>query len=790
MQERALRILEFDKIIEQLSTYASSSLGQELVADLKPLDDPALIRESQRVTTEAVRILDESDRLPLGGLFDIRNSIKKTGVGGTLTAQELLEVASTLRASRLIRDFLSAKGESLEILPSWGARLSSYPGLEREIDRCIGPGGEILDSASSKLHSVRSQMKVIQNRIHDKLDSLIHSSDNSKYLQELLVTVRGDRYVIPVKQEYRSLFPGIVHDQSASGATLFIEPIAVVEMSNQLRIAQTEEVEEIGRILDELSGKVKDVAENLLISVGILARIDLAFAKGRYSLALKASEPVLNADYSIDLIEARHPLLSGKVVPIRVNLGRNFDTLVITGPNTGGKTVTLKTVGLLSLMAQSGLHIPAAPGSSLSVFEEICCDIGDEQSIAQNLSTFSSHLTQIIKIIAAVHGPNALVLLDELGAGTDPTEGAALAMSILTHLHRVGARTVATTHYSELKAFAYQTPGIENAAMEFDIDTLQPTYHLLIGLPGSSQAFAIAQKLGLPDSIIMQARGYISAEAAKVDEMLRDIEIDRRKARENQIASEAARAKGETFQNQYQTALTKFNQEKAELLRQARAEARQVLLETRRESENLLRRLREASPDELTEIVNQARQRITHDLDELDETPAVAEQNHVTDPGSLKPGSKVRVLSLGQNGVVLELNSDNALVQMGMIRANLPYRDLERLPEADSSRERMKSVPVTRGKGTAPGLETAKNISAEINLRGLTVDEGLYQLEKYLDQAILAGLHQIRVIHGKGTGALRQAVQQYLRDNPAVRNVAFAQQNEGGLGATVAELRN
>lgn len=785
MNERTLRVLEFDKILQKIENYAGSARGKELVRELKPSTDFSWIKDALQETTEAVRLLVEGERIPLGGIFDIRSSVKRAALGGILAPAELLEIGSTMRASRLMREYIGSHQESVEILADWGLRLGSFGWIERELERCIGPEGEILDSASPKLHSLRSQMKVLQNRVRDKLDSMIHSSENSKYLQDLIVTVRNDRYVIPVKQEYRSLFPGIVHDQSASGATLFIEPMAVVELNNQLRIVEAGEADEIQRILGEFSEKIKSISNELLTSTDILARFDLVFAKGRYSLDIQGVEAELNQDGILEIYKGRHPLLTGKVVPITVTLGNDYDTLVITGPNTGGKTVTLKTVGLLTLMAQSGLHIPASSGSKIAVFNEVFCDIGDEQSIEQSLSTFSSHLTQIVKIMAAVSGKDCLVLLDELGAGTDPSEGAALAMSILTDLHRLGVRTVATTHYSELKAFAYKTEGIENASVEFDIETLRPTYHLITGLPGSSQAFEIASKLGLPEHLITQARSYISAETAQVEEMLRQIENDHRKAREDRRVSEEARAKGESYRKQYESELTKFQHQKEELIRQAKAEAREILIEARRESENLLRQLREASKEEVNAIVNESRQRLTEGIAKLEEKPVKpVRQPQKQDRALFKPGSRVRAISLNQTGTVLEVNDDGLLVQLGILKASLPFNDLELIEESTT----VKSSKPLRKTG-ATGLETAQTISTEISLRGLTVDEALYQLEKYIDQAVLAGLHKFRVIHGKGTGALRQAVQRYLRENPVVLSATFAEQNEGGLGATVVELR-
>jgi DNA mismatch repair protein MutS2 len=783
VNERTLKILEFDKIIAKVESFAVSQYGREMIRDLKPSGALSQIREALQITTEAVYLYTKNDRIPLGGIYDIREAVKRAALGGVLSPTELLEIGSTFRASRLMKEFLAQQAEKDVLVVEWGRNLVAFPGLERELERCFGPNGEILDNASPKLRSLRSQIKTNQNRIRDKLNSIIHNSDNAKYLQDLLVTLRNERYVIPVKQEFRNLFPGIVHDHSASGATIFVEPLAVVELNNQLSLVESQEAEEVSRILAELSGKIQTIKDSLQMAVTILARLDLAFAKARYSLETAAAEPDLNTQGTVILKSARHPLITGKVVPITLELGQNFDTLVITGPNTGGKTVTLKTVGLLTLMAQAGLHIPAASGSSIALFQEILCDIGDEQSIEQSLSTFSSHLTQIVKILAAARGPESLVLLDELGAGTDPSEGAALAMSILTHLHHLGVRTVATTHYSELKAFAYNTPGIENASVEFDIETLRPTYHLMIGLPGSSQAFEIALKLGIAPRLIQSAREFISAESAKVEEVLKEIETDRRKAREDRLSGEAARLKGEELKSRYETELAKLKEQKATLLRQAKAEARELLLETRRDSENLLRRIREGPPEKVNTIVNEARKRINANLDQMAEKPVQSPPHQTVKAETLKVGDRVRALALNQIGTVLEVNSDNVTVQLGILKVNLSFNELGPVDEPKIK------TPASFHKTGVSGLETATRIATEISLRGLNVDEALYQLEKYLDQAILAGIPNFRVIHGKGTGVLRQAVQKYLKDHPAVQSVAFAEQNEGGFGATIAVLK-
>jgi DNA mismatch repair protein MutS2 len=783
VNERTLRILEFDKIIAKVEALATSRYGKELVRKLEPFLTLSQVKEAQRITAEAVRLSTENDRIPLGGIFDIREAVKRAAIGGVLAPAELLEVAATIRASRLMREFLAGQTDQDALIVEWGRNLSAFPALEREMERCVGPNGEVLDGASPKLHLLRSQIKTYQNRVREKLDSIVHNSDNAKYLQDLLVTMRNGRYVIPVKQEFRARFPGIVHDHSASGATIFVEPMVIVELNNQLALVESQETEEIGRILAELSGKVQAIKDSLQMTVNILARLDLAFAKARYSLENAATEPELNTEGVVSLQSARHPMITGKAVPISLELGQSFDTLVITGPNTGGKTVTLKTVGLLTLMAQAGLHIPAASGSRIALFNEILCDIGDEQSIEQSLSTFSSHLTQIVKILDAVHGPDCLVLLDELGAGTDPSEGAALAMSILTHLHQLGVRTVATTHYSELKAFAYNTPGIENASVEFCLETLRPTYHLLIGLPGSSQAFEIALKLGIAPQLIRDAREFISAESAKVETILKEIETDRRKAREDRLLGESARIKGVELKNRYETELAKLKEQKEIMLRKAKADARELLLQTRRDSENLLRQIREAPAATVNTTVNEARKKLTADLERMEEKPVQPTPAKAVRAETLKPGDRVRALALNQIGTIVEVNPDAVIVRLGILKATL------RLDEIETVDEPKVKIQTPLRKTGISGLEAATKIVTEINLLGMNVDEALFQLEKYLDQALLAGLTGCRVIHGKGTGILRQAVQKYLKAHPAVESVAFAEQNEGGLGATVVRLR-
>lgn len=790
MNERTLKTLEFQKIIARVAEFADTSFGKELVEQLQPKTDRYQISEELHLTGEAVAYLRNGDRVPLGGIFDVRASVKRALLQGVLSTGEILEIGSTLRACRLTREFLLSE-ELRDIavnLYEWGGRLACFPAMEREIERCIDDDGNILDSASAKLHSLRSQSKILQARVREKLDNIVRSGDTAKYLQESLVSIRNQRYVIPVKQEYRSHFPGIVHDQSASGSTLFIEPMVVVEINNQLQLIQNEEQEEQRRILVELSTKIRGIAEALQTSLQILARVDLNFAKAKYSLQIGGVEPELDLEGHLELKEARHPLLGGNVVPTSVSLGGEFDTLVITGPNTGGKTVTLKTVGLLTLMAQSGLHIPALIGSKIAIFEKIFCDIGDEQSIEQSLSTFSAHMTQIVDILKQATDRRCLVLLDELGAGTDPSEGAALAMSILTHLHESGIRTIATTHYSELKAFAYKTSGIQNASVEFNVETLRPTYHLIIGLPGSSQAFEIAAKLGLSGEVIDGAKGYISSDAARVEEMLRDIENERRQAREDRKTAEEARIKAENYRIRYENEINKFNDNREIMLREAKEEARDLLLDARRESENLVRSIKEASSEELNQVANESRKQINEKLKTLEEKPKQPKK-HNKSAQQLKVGEQVHLISVGREGTILEIAGNMATVQAGIIKLSLPLDDLARIDSnpknvgnAKSSKKELRKVGTT-------GMETAQRITSEINVLGMTVDDALYEVEKYLDQALLAGLKRFRIVHGKGTGALRVGIQQYLRNHPAVSKISIAEQNEGGIGATIVELQ-
>ncbi|NLC53690.1 MAG: endonuclease MutS2, partial [Firmicutes bacterium] len=761
-----------------------SALGKELALDLRPSCRIDEIKTRQAETTEARLLVQSGEKPPLGGIFDVRSALKKAGLGGVLSPEELAAVGDTCRAARLLKGFFSGeKGELAPTLTALAVGLSVFSDLEREIEQAIDPDeGRVKDNASPQLSRLRAQIRTYQNRVRDKLDALIHGSETRKYLQEALVTVRNGRYVIPVKQEYRQVLPGIVHDQSASGATLFVEPMAIVEINNQLRQVEAEEEKEVARILAVLSVLVGEVAAPALANLEILARLDLAFAKARYSQTLGGTEPVINDEGYIRLLYARHPLLEGNVVPIDLELGRSFHTLVITGPNTGGKTVSLKTAGLLTLMAQSGLHLPASSGSEVGVFTGVYCDIGDEQSIEQSLSTFSSHMTNIISILQEAKDENCLVLLDELGAGTDPAEGATLAIALLQEFHQRGVRTIATTHYGDLKIFAYNTPGVQNASVEFDPQTLAPTYRLLIGLPGRSNAFAVASRLGLDPAIIERARQLLSPGERRVEDLIGEIMKERQLLEQERHDASALRLRVQRQEQELRAELTKLKAKREELMKAARAEARSLVRETRREMENLLRSLQETTDrSERSRLVNQGRAAMQKQLAELEEPllPSDAEYK-----GQLEVGMRVRLAGLGQEGEIIDLNADNVLVQSGSVRLWVDRGKLTPLVEQGE-----KPAPPGGIKMGALGQEKAKTISPELDLRGMTVEEALHVTDKYLDEALLAGLPWVRLIHGKGTGALRAAITDYLKKHPRVSKHRWGETNEGGMGVTVVELK-
>lgn len=784
MDRRTLQRIEYDKVIEMLVSCATFTPGKELAAGLLPATDLAVVAKRQQETSEAKEILRKEPDVPLGGLKDIRKVLHKVGLGAVLEPHELLEVTDVLRAARRIKRFFLDKQGQYPLTEEMSGSLTAYHEIEDKVIQAIDTGGEIADRASAELRSLRVRSRDLHAGIKAKLDQIVRSPEHQKHLQEFIVTQRGDRYVVPVKQEYRGQFPGIVHDQSASGATLFIEPMAVVEMNNELRRLAAAEKQEILRILTGLTDHVRAATDGITANLEILARMDFVFARGRLSARMDAGEPRLNDRRCLDLKGARHPLIPGKAVPVSVHLGKEFHILVITGPNTGGKTVALKTVGLLTAMAQAGLHIPAETGSEIGIFRQLFTDIGDEQSIEQSLSTFSGHMTNIVRILSGVD-PDSLVLMDELGSGTDPVEGAALAMAILEYLDERQVRTIATTHYSELKVFAFNRPGVENASVEFDTKTLQPTYRLLIGQPGSSSAFEIAARLGLNPAVIDRARSLLTKEDVEVAELIRELEEIRRLAEEERSAATRLRQQAEALQKEYNAALSSLQDKKARLLAEANSEAAGILKKARMQADDAIREVREAlAQADRGGLLHaqQARTRLRNGQSAFeDKMNAAAAEKYGRPPNRVAPGDTVFIPKFNQKGHVTAYGEDGQVtVQVGIMKVTVPIGEIRLDKEEKTVRETSTAARVMTGK--------VKDFNTEIDLRGLLVDEAIEQVEKYLDDAFLAGVPQVYLIHGKGTGALRKAIGSMLARHRHVKTYRLGQYGEGGMGVTVVEL--
>ncbi|OPX04856.1 endonuclease MutS2 [Geobacillus proteiniphilus] len=784
VQQKVLHTLEFDKVKEQLAEHASSPLGLEKIDALIPSSDLEEVAAWLDETDEAAAVLRMRGYAPLDGVVDIRPHLKRAAIGGTLSPQELLEVAATAAASRkmkrLIMDLHEEYG-GLARLAGYADELVEVPALEEDIRRSIDDHGEVLDAASDRLRSLRGQIRSVEARIREKLESIIRSPSAQKRLSDAIITIRNDRYVIPVKQEYRGAYGGIVHDQSASGATLFIEPQAVVELNNALREARAKEKQEIERILRELSAKVAEQAEPLARAVEALAALDFAFAKAKYARRLQAAKPAVNSRGYLRFLQARHPLLDqDKAVPNDIELGGDYTTIVITGPNTGGKTVTLKTIGLLTLMAQAGLFIPAADGSEAAVFRSVFADIGDEQSIEQSLSTFSSHMVNIVDILRHVDG-ESLVLFDELGAGTDPQEGAALAIAILDEVHGRGARTVATTHYPELKAYGYNRPGVVNASVEFDTETLRPTYKLLIGIPGRSNAFDISRRLGLDERIIERAKAQVSAESHNVENMIASLERSKKQAEEEEARARAALEEAKRLRAEWEQKLEALEEEKEERLAEAAQKAADIIRTAEREAERIIQELRRLQKEKRAEVKEhelvEAKQRLAAAMPKVEKRKKAkkAASRHM-----FQPGDEVKVTSLNQKGYLIEKVSDDEWqVQLGILKMKIHEKNLEYIGSAPA--KEVTPVATVKGKDA--------HVSLELDLRGERYEDALIRLEKYLDDAVLAGYARVSIIHGKGTGALRQGVQQFLKQHRAVKSFRFGEANEGGTGVTIVELK-
>ena len=785
MNERALRVLEFNKIREMLASYALSSAGKEKCLALKPEKALADVNRALDETEEAVAALTYLGGHPLIGFEDVSEYLALAEKGSTLSPKALLLVADLLRASRAARNNLVTDRENTPIITAVASRLQPLRTLENDITESILSEEEIADQASSTLADIRRHIRGANDRIREKLNAMAHGAAYSKYLMESIVTVRDGRYVLPVKQEYRQNVPGLVHDQSATGATLFIEPLAVVEMGNELKEWRMKERAEIDRILAALSQQVAGSSGLIAQNLSILQHLDFVFAKGMLARELECVRPKMNEAGVINLIRVRHPLINReKVVPCSLWLGQEFTSLIITGPNTGGKTVTLKTLGLMTLMAQSGLHIPGALGTELSTFEEVYADIGDEQSIEQSLSTFSSHMTNIVSIMNSVT-PRDLVLFDELGAGTDPTEGAALAQVILNALLKIHVRTAATTHYSELKAYALSTKGVENASVEFDVATLRPTYRLSIGVPGKSNAFEISRRLGLPEYLIGEAKELLSHDTIRFEDVIANAEYHRQVAEKERELAEQARQETVRLRNEAERLYKDMEEKRDVSNRKAKEEARRILEKAKREAESILYDLKRmkkngGAPDH---EANNLKKRLEEGLDSLAEGLKQPSGNFAQPPKTVKPGDLVEITHLNTRGTVLSLPDSKGEVQLqaGIMKLKANLSQL-RLVEEPKKKKQVSSVQVNTG-----AMERTVRMSCDV--RGLALDEALEEVDQYLDEAVLAGLNEVTIVHGKGTGILREGIQRALKTNGHVKSFRRGQYGEGEEGVTVVQLK-
>lgn len=786
MQDKVLKVLEFTKVREQLLEHAASSLGKEKIANLVPSTDFDEVVKLQAETDEGATVYRIKGNIPLSGIYDIRPHIKRSIIGGVLSPHELMQISSTIYASRQMKRFIEEIDEErteIPILKEQVDQIIPLTNLEHVIKQAIDESGEVLDGASELLRTLRHQLRSNEARVREKLESMIRSSSAQKMLSDAIITIRNDRFVIPVKQEYRGHYGGIIHDQSSSGQTLFIEPQVIVQLNNQLQDIRVKEQLEIERILTELSAKVAEFANELQIIVKILANLDFIFAKARYGKKIKATMPIINNEGRIALYQARHPFIPlDEVVANDILLGEDYTTIVITGPNTGGKTVTLKTLGLCSLMAQAGLQVPAQDGSELAVFGAVYADIGDEQSIEQSLSTFSSHMVNIVDILNRVDD-NSLVLFDELGAGTDPQEGAALAISILDEVYRIGARVVATTHYPELKAYGYNREGVLNASVEFDVETLSPTYKLLLGVPGRSNAFEISQRLGLNERIINNARSYISEDTNQIDNMIASLEESKHQAEiEQQEALDFLR-QAEKLHKDLQKQMLEFYEKKDSMLEKAAAKAAEIVDEAKKEAEQVIRDLRKMRTEKHAEIKEHelidAKKRLEKAVPEM--TKSAKLTNKKSKKQQYLPGDEVRVLTFDQRGTLVEkVSADEWQVQMGILKMKVKEKDMEYLGSTEKKQE-------TRPMAIVKGSDS--HVKLELDLRGERYEDALLKVEKYIDDALLASYPRVSIIHGKGTGALRQGVQEYLRNHRAVKKIRFGEAGEGGTGVTVVEFK-
>ena len=792
MNQKAYKALEYYKIINMLTDKASSSMGKEICRKLEPSTDIDEIRHMQTQTRDALTRLFQKGNISFGSVKDVRGSLKRLEIGSSLGISELLAICSLLENTNRVKAYSrSERGDSLpDSLDGMFAALEPLTPLTTEIRRCILSEDEISDDASSNLRQIRRNMKITGDRIHTQLSSLVNGSARN-YLQDSVITMRNGRYCIPVKAEYKGQVPGMVHDQSSTGSTLFIEPMAIVKLNNDIRELELEEQKEIEVILSTLSQQTAEQTDSIRADLNIMVQLDVIFARASLAMDMNATEPIFNDEGRIRLKQARHPLIDKKkAVPIDIRLGDDFDLLVITGPNTGGKTVSLKTVGLLTLMGQSGLHIPTLDRSELALFEEVYADIGDEQSIEQSLSTFSSHMTNVVSFLKKANR-HSLVLFDELGAGTDPTEGAALAIAILSHLHEQGIRTMATTHYSELKVYALSTSGVENACCEFDVETLRPTYRLLIGVPGKSNAFAISSKLGLPDYIIDKAKEQISEQDESFEDVLSSLESSRITIENERREIEQYKQEIASLKSEMESKQEKLNEQRDRIIRQANEEAHAVLREAKEYADQTMKMFHKFQKDHVDlSAVEKERQNLRKHMNKAEKgmtqkTAAKKPKKELT-AKDISLGDAVKVLSMNLKGTVSSRpdNKGFLFVQMGIIRSKVHISDLELIDEAEITTPTMQRT----GAGKIR-MSKAAHVSTEINLLGKTVDEAVAELDKYLDDAYIAHLKSVRIVHGKGTGALRKGVHNYLKRQKHVESFRLGEFGEGDAGVTIVEFK-
>ena len=784
MEKRVLKTLEYYKILAMLKERASCCVSRELVDTMEPSGDFDTVERELKLTAEAETLFYKIGRSPVDGFPDMRHCLERMHAALFLSTGELLGIASCLKAARIAKDILAKEVGEESYLYNLAGLLITHRSAEEEINRCIINEDEIFDGASPALARIRRAMRLANEKVREKLNSMIRSTAYQKYLQEPIITIRNGRFVIPVKQEYRQQIPGLIHDQSSSGATLFIEPSAVVELGNEYKKLLAEEADEIERILTELTAMLAPYADEIREDLNIMGQIDLVFAKAKLSRELNAVMPRLNRNNYVRIVRGRHPLIpADKVVPIDIWIGKDYRSLIITGPNTGGKTVTLKIVGLFALMVQSGIFVPANEGSEFPVFEHIYADIGDEQSIEQSLSTFSSHMKNIVGILDKAD-ENSLVLLDELGAGTDPIEGAALAMSILEELNDRHCICVSTTHYSEIKAFAMTHEGMENASMEFDIDRLCPTYRLYIGIPGKSNAFEISSRLGLPDSIIDNAKSFLKGEDVRFEDIISSAQSQHRIAEEERKMAEEARAELEKLRADAERERRKLDEDRNRLQAKAKEDAKRIVADTKREMEKLIveiRSIKDIDRSAADRAIQAARDTLRATETAVNEKEAIKKEDNTKPPKTVRAGDTVNIVTLDQKATVLSApdSKGEVMVQAGVMKLNVKLKDIRLIEEK-------KAAAPTSGK---VGLGAGKQVGLELDVRGMLVDEANIIVDRYLDDAYNAGLSEVNIIHGKGTGALRTGIQAFLKRHPLVKGYRMGSYGEGDAGVTVVTLK-